>query len=305
MRLTAGNSVEENKQIAAFSQWVLQVRDGELPNIHPEDMIHDPEVVIPDNLLVHSSNDVIRDLVDVIYPDFKENMRNADYLRQRSILTPTNVIVGDVNDYILHLIPGDTHTYYSQDSMADMNLGENENDFQSAFPTEYLNSINMPCLPKHELKLKVGSMVMRMRNLDQIMGLCSGTRMILKKCLKNSIFCEILCGSEVGSLHIIPSIEMLPTDSQWPFDFKRAQFPLQICFAMTINKSQGQSLDKIGLYLPRPIFTHGQLYVAISRVTFAYGLHIPILGNDGHSTNITANVVHEEVFYNLPQVSDT
>lgn len=78
----------------------------------------------------------------------------------------------------------------------------------------------------------------------------------------------------------------------------RVQFPLQLCFAMTI----GQSLDNVGLYLPRPVFTHGQLYVAVSRVTSSSGLHVMIFGDDGRSSNITSNVVYEEVFYNIPRV---
>ncbi|XP_074323044.1 uncharacterized protein LOC141659990 [Apium graveolens] len=163
----------------------------------------------------------------------------------------------------------------------------------------------MPCLPKHDLKIKVGCVIMLMRNLNQIMGLCNGTRMIIKKCLPNSIICEVLTGSQVSTIHIIPRIEMVPTDTNWPFEFKRVQFPVQLCFAMTINKSQGQSLNKVGLYLPRFVFTHGQLYVAVSRVTSPFGLHILIYSESGGSTNVTANVVFEEVFYNFPANRNT
>ena len=68
---------------------------------------------------------------------------------------------------------------------------------------------------------------------------------------------------------------------------------------MTINKSQGQTLSKVGLYLPRPYFTHGQLYVAISRVTTKQGLKILILDEDGKVSNTTTNVVYKEIFENL------
>ena len=77
--------------------------------------------------------------------------------------------------------------------------------------------------------------------------------------------------------------------------------PLQICYAMTINKSQGQSLQKVALFLPKGVFTHGQLYVALSRVTSPQGLKLFIDDADGNNTNITQNVVYKEVFYNLPR----
>ncbi|GJT94830.1 replication protein A 70 kDa DNA-binding subunit B [Tanacetum coccineum] len=64
---------------------------------------------------------------------------------------------------------------------------------------------------------------------------------------------------------------------------------------MTINKSQGQSLSKVGLYLPRPVFTHGQLYVAVSRVKSKRGLKVVVCDQDGNICKTTTNVVYKEV----------
>ena len=302
MRLHSGNSAEQNKIIKDFSEWQLKVGDGKLDNIHPTDNQSDMVFQVPEQYIVDCSENPIQTLFNITYPEFEKNMSSHIYLRSRAILTPTNVVVDDINTIILDKIPGATHTYLSQDSIED--VGVEDNDFGSAFPVEYLNSINMPCLPKHELKIKVGVVVMLMRNLNQILGLCNGTRMIVTGCKINSIECEILCGSHVGRKHLIPRIDMIPTDTKWPFDFKRTQFPLQICYAMTVNKSQGQSLDNVGLYLPRSVFCHGQLYVAISRVTSPEGLHILIDSDYGSSTNVTSNVVFEEIFYNIPSVDD-
>jgi len=68
---------------------------------------------------------------------------------------------------------------------------------------------------------------------------------------------------------------------------------------MTINKSQGQSLKNVGFYPPSPVFSHGQLYVAISRVTSRDGLKILINDEDGQDTDVTSNVVYREVFRNV------
>ncbi|WOG95398.1 hypothetical protein DCAR_0414715 [Daucus carota subsp. sativus] len=299
MRLHGGNTEEEKKKIKAFSEWQLKVGNGMVDPVSIGDHVSEVLFKLPEEHVVHSNDNAVQDLIDVIYPDFTANMSSRKYLSSRAILTPTNAVVDDINKAILDKTPGEIFTYYSQDSMEDKDIEQNE--FDESFPVEYLNSLNMPCIPKRELKLKIGTPIMLMRNLNQINGLCNGTRMIATGCKKNIIECEIMCGSNIGTKHPIPRIEMVPTEIPWPFDFKCTQFPLQICFAMTVNKSQGQSLDHVCLYLPRPVFCHGQLYVAISRVTSASGLHILVVSNEGSTTNITSNVVFEEVFYNLPQ----
>ena len=85
-------------------------------------------------------------------------------------------------------------------------------------------------------------------------------------------------------------------DKTLPCVFQRKQFPLRPCFAMTINKSQGQSLNYVGLDLKiRPCFAHGHLYVALSRVTARDNLKV-IGPEEPHARNrLLHNVVYSSV----------
>ena len=87
--------------------------------------------------------------------------------------------------------------------------------------------------------------------------------------------------------------------AKWPFVLSRRQFPVRLCYAMTINKSQGQTLQNVGLYLPRLVFSHGQFYVAISRVTSRKGLRILIDDDTDPNTNATQNIVYKEILRSL------
>jgi len=97
----------------------------------------------------------------------------------------------------------------------------------------------------------------------------------------------------------IPRLSLSPSDVKIPFKFQRRQFPISVSFAMTINKSQRQSLKNVGIYLPSHVFSHGQLYVAIFKVTSKQDLKILIVNGDGENTNTTSNVVYYEVFRNV------
>ena len=58
---------------------------------------------------------------------------------------------------------------------------------------------------------------------------------------------------------------LLSQPEDFPAGFKRTQFPVILAYYLTFNRSQGQSLERNGLELPQSVFTHGQLYVGLSR----------------------------------------
>jgi ATP-dependent DNA helicase PIF1 len=112
----------------------------------------------------------------------------------------------------------------------------------------FLNNLKFPRNLDHELRLKIGLPVMLMRNINQSAGLCNVTRMKITQLGKIFIGAQIITGTNAGEKVYMPRIIMSPTESPWPFLLKRRQYPISICFAMTINKSQGKSLNKVVVY---------------------------------------------------------
>ena len=96
-----------------------------------------------------------------------------------------------------------------------------------------------------------------------------------------------------GRRIMLPRIT-LTTDDKFPFVLRRRQFPIRPAFAMTINKAQGQTLQRVGVYLPASCFTHGQLYVAASRVGRPQHLRFAVPWDEATSSFRTRNVVYPE-----------
>ena len=241
--------LQQDTTAEVFSKKLLRIGNGRIPVDTSSGLISIPPAICQ----FTSTKD---ELNTNVYPNISQNYRNYDWLSARAILAAKNTDVNDLNWTIQNQIPGELRSYKSIDRV------ENEDEVVN-YPVEFLNSLDLPGMPPHHLRLKVGSVIIMLRNLHAP-KLCNGTRLIVTNLTNNVIVARILKGAFKGEECLIPRIPL--TSTGLPFQFKRIQFPVKLAFAMTIIKSQGQSLDVCGINLEMPCFSHGQLYVACSRV---------------------------------------
>jgi ATP-dependent DNA helicase PIF1 len=256
-----------------FTQTLLTLGNGKTP-VDSETGLID----LPASLCQLSQTE--SELRNRVFPNIVQQYKNHGWLCERAILAPRNDIVNVINNNIQALIPGGKQVYQSIDTMV-------EEDESVNYPTEFLNSLEPPGMPPHKLTLKIGTPVILLRNLDAP-RLCNGTRLAIKQLRNHVIEATILTGCAKGEDVFIPRIPLQPTDV--PFEWKRLQFPVRVAFAMTINKAQGQSLKVVGINLEGSCFSHGQLYVACSRVGTSNNLHIYAPDPPGK----TANIVYQK-----------
>ena len=260
--------LSKNRDTGSFEQNLLDIGNGVLKTYENMD-------IIPCGIIVKNHNE----LISKIYEHLLEKYSDEDWLCERCILAPKNNNVCNINKRLLNLFPGDPKLYMSIDRVV-------KEDEVVDYPIEFLNSINLPGLPDHMIELKVGVPIILLRNLDPP-RLCNGSRLLVTNLKNHIIEARILTGEYKGEQVMIPKIPLIPSD--YPFNFKRLQFPIRLCFSMTINKSQGQSFKVVGLDLETECFSHGQLYVGCSRARDENQLYI--LANNG----MTRNVVYKEV----------
>ncbi|XP_066374720.1 uncharacterized protein [Miscanthus floridulus] len=299
MRLVCSpNDARQQQEVALFSRWILDIGEGKTPSFSKDGEDETSWITIPKELLVVPGEDKLAAIVQSVYPNFETRYRDPLYLSQRAILAPTNELTYTINQYMVPLVQGREKEYLSSDTIAKATAQHEAYDL--LYPIEFLNSINGNNFPQHRIVLKRGVPIMLLRNLNQRAGLCNGTRLTVTSIGEWTIEAKIMNGRHANQTFAIPRITLSLRSNKWPFVLQRRQYPIRVCYAMTINKSQGQTLSTVGIYLKKPVFTHGQLYVAVSRVTTKQGLRIYIEDDDGNPSNETRNIVYKEVLQHLP-----
>jgi hypothetical protein len=269
-----------------YAQWLLTIGNGTAPTTSNE--TYDDLIDIPEHILLEGTKE---DLAEWVFPNLEKHYLDAKWMCERAILTPKNNAVNDINDLMMDRFP-------SIDSEVLAESADKLNDEYEAagIPNEYLNTLNPPGFPPHHLRLKIRMPLMLLRNLDPSQGLCNGTKLSLKHIYNHTIEVEILGGQHNGKAVCIPCILLKPKEGEYPFDWERCQFPVNVAFAMTINKSQGQTLTRVGIYLPEPVFAHGQLYTGSSRPSHPNNIRVTVIPSvDSQPTNKTRNIVYTEV----------
>jgi PIF1-like helicase/Helitron helicase-like domain at N-terminus len=282
-----------------FAEFLLRVGEGRVPNYRREGEM--PQDRAPDDLIELPRRIVVSSLDSLIESTFGSDMSSSSSVFDRVVLCPTNAVVDEVNEIALSRLVGEERVYFSSDTAE----CDDEDEFYA--PIELLNAINSPSLPPHRLRLKIGAVAVVLRNLDVSLGLCNGTRVKILETGQNFIDVEILSGRCAGERHLLPRISIRAEDTALPYPINRHQFPVRLAYAMTINKSQGQTFGKIGICLKTPIFAHGQLYVALSRVRRLSDVRIYVedrndqgrLGDSSLGPTFVRNVVYKDLVENV------
>ena len=179
--------------------------------------------------------------------------------------------------------------YYSAD-----HVKEDTDQGDDALTPDYLAVLTHNGVPPHFLRLKKGCVCTIMRNMSVRKGLVKNARVVVRELHRRFIEVQVIDNrsNSLGELHCIPRIrfEFSPAHASWTV--QRMQFPLRVAYACTFNGCVGLTLDKTVLDLRTPVFAHGQLYTALSRVRSRFDSRV--LFEDGEGPE-TVNVVYKDM----------
>uniref|UniRef100_A0A0L8FME2 ATP-dependent DNA helicase n=1 Tax=Octopus bimaculoides TaxID=37653 RepID=A0A0L8FME2_OCTBM len=170
-----------------FSTWLFQLGNGKVPF----------DINLAHIVIVNSP----AEMKNRVFPDLSNNYNSHKWLCERALKNET---VAKINYELMNKIPIVINEYKSVDSVIDKNQAVH-------YPTEFLNSLELPGTPPHKLFLKAGVLIMLLRNLNPP-KLCNGTMLIMKTLSPNVTEATIITGCASGKEVFIPKIPIKPTD---------------------------------------------------------------------------------------------
>ncbi|KAF1877459.1 hypothetical protein Lal_00040175, partial [Lupinus albus] len=179
--------------IQQFAKRILDVGDRKLSESNDGYAL----IEIPEQFLITNYDNLIHAIVKSTYPNLVDEYMNDEFLQCRAILAST---IGSGERDCLS-----SYSIYKSES--------NDIEALQGLTTEFLNSLRTSGLPNHEIKLKVGTPIMLLSNLDQIEGLCNGTRMTLNRLATHVIEAKVMTGKNVGKIFYISRMSLSPSHS--------------------------------------------------------------------------------------------
>ncbi|KAJ7624189.1 hypothetical protein B0H17DRAFT_963834, partial [Mycena rosella] len=137
-------------------------------------------------------------------------------------------------------------------------------------------------------------------NFDPSCGLTKNTRVIVRALFRYTVEIEtipsMVAGTRLNAIRIhIPRINFHFRPIGFNFIVHRKQVPLALCYATTFNGCQGLTVVKLALDSRRAVFSHGQLYSAMTRVPDADSVIILKYPEDLSMGTVTTNIVWKDL----------
>jgi ATP-dependent DNA helicase PIF1 len=243
-----------------FIQWASKLGYG----IDSDGMVHDGpwRVSFPSWFVCYDGTD--QDVVTVMTTAFGPIFGDPMAMAANQIICFTHETAKQHNDYLADRSATAMHS--PKITLKAINAAVKvTSDIASAMATpEFIDSVDLHSLPPTHLTLFEGCIVALHRNIDVTKGLTNGAKLIV---LQIGIYILRVKIVSTGLEADIPRMKLSAKASNG-IEFERLQFPVKLAYAITSNRSQGQTFtNKVIIDCRSPSFAHGQLYVACTRAT--------------------------------------